>query len=99
VDTKSYSRYFKAFSDPTRLKILQLLSSKEMTVTEIVKAVNLSQPTISRHLAIMRDAGILSDRRDGQNIFYKLNKNVVIKCCSGFCDGLRVKVKIEKKKK
>ena len=70
---------------------------EEMTVNEIVKAIGLSQPTISRHLAILREAEVVIDRRDGQQVFYSLNKSSVENCCSGFCDCLAVTIKIPKK--
>ncbi|MCP4704831.1 MAG: winged helix-turn-helix transcriptional regulator, partial [candidate division Zixibacteria bacterium] len=92
-------KFFKAFGDPTRLKILSLLATKEMTVNEIVKKIKLSQPTISRHLGILREAEVVIDRRDGQQVFYKLNKISVGDCCSGFCDCLEVKVVDGGKKK
>ena len=99
MNEKTFSKYFKAFSDRSRLRILQLLSSKEMTVNEIVKAVHLSQPTVSRHLAILRDAGIAVDRRDGQRVYYSLNKKAVQNCCICFCDELETRKRPAKKKK
>jgi DNA-binding transcriptional ArsR family regulator len=90
MDEKTFSRYFKAFRDPTRRRILQLLSRREMTVNQIVKAVGLSQPTVSRHLAMLRDAGVAVDRRDGQKVFYSLNKKAVANCCVCFCDDLKI---------
>ena len=99
MDEKTFSKYFKAFSDRSRLRILQLLSSKEMTVNEIVKAVRLSQPTVSRHLAILREAGIAVDRRDGQKIYYSLNKKAVQNCCICFCDELETRKRSVKRKK
>ena len=99
MDEKTFSRYFKAFSDRSRLRILQLLSSREMTVTEIVKAVRLSQPTVSRHLAILREAGIAVDRKEGQKVYYSLNKKAVQNCCVCFCDELETRKRPPKKKK
>ena len=99
MNEKAYSKYFKAFSDPTRLRILKLLASKEMSVNEIVKKIGLSQPTVSRHLSILREAEVVNDRRDGQQIFYSLNKKSVENCCTGFCDCLVIPVPREKKRK
>jgi DNA-binding transcriptional ArsR family regulator len=99
LDEKAYSKYFKAFGDPSRLKILSLLSGGEMTVNDIVDAMHLSQPTVSRHLAILREADVVIDRRDGQRVFYRLNKDSVLSCCTGFCDCLMVDVKKPKKSK
>ena len=93
IDEKAYSKYFKAFSDPSRLRILGLLSGGEMTVTDIVEAMSLSQPTVSRHLAILREAEAVIDRRDGQRVFYSLNRDTVESCCAGFCDCLMIPVK------
>lgn len=93
MQDKTYTKYFKAFSEPSRFRIIQLLSAKEMSVNEIASAVGLSQPTVSRHLAILRDAEIVIDRRDGQQVFYSLNKDNVESCCTGFCDCLEIPVK------
>jgi ArsR family transcriptional regulator len=93
METKKFSKFFKAFGDQTRLQILRLLSSKEMSVNEIVAATGLSQPTISRHLGILREAGVVNDRRDGQQVFYSLNKVSVQQCCTGFCYCLEIPVK------
>lgn len=90
MDTRSYSKYFKAFGDPSRLKILSLLASQEMNVGEVVEEMGLSQPTVSRHLGILKEAGVVTDRREGQQVFYALNKEAVQNCCSGFCDCLAI---------
>lgn len=99
MNEKRFSKYFKAVGDPSRLRILMLLSSKEMTVNEIAKSVALSQPTVSRHLGILRDAEIVHDRREGQNVYYSLNKITVENCCDGFCDCLAIRVPRPKKRK
>jgi DNA-binding transcriptional ArsR family regulator len=99
MDQKTFSKYFKAFGDRSRLRILQLLSCKEMTVNDIVKAVGLSQPTVSRHLAILRDAGIAVDRREGQKVYYSLNKKAVQNCCICFCDDLEIQKRAGRRRK
>lgn len=99
MDERTYSRYFKAFGDPTRLRILTLLASKEMAVNEIVKKVKLTQPTVSRHLGILRDAGVVVDRREGQQVFYSLNKQNVAGCCEGFCDCLAIAIPVPPRRK
>jgi len=91
IDEKLYSKLFKAFGDKSRLKIISLLATKEMTVNDIAKAVGLSQPTVSRHLSILKDANLVVDRRDKQRVFYILNKDSVQTCCIGFCDCLEIK--------
>ncbi|UCG61376.1 MAG: winged helix-turn-helix transcriptional regulator [Candidatus Zixiibacteriota bacterium] len=99
MEDKKYTRYFKAFGDSTRFKIIQLLSAKEMSVNEITAAVGLSQPTVSRHLSVLRDAEVVVDRREGQQVYYRLNKNAVETCCTSFCDCLEIDVKAEGKAK
>ena len=92
LDERKYSKYFKAFGDPTRLRILAFLSAGESTVGDIVRAIGLTQPTISRHLAILREAGIVAGRRHGQQVYYSLNKSAVAGCCDGFCTGLEIRI-------
>ena len=99
MDTRAFSKSFKAFGDPSRLKILSLLAAGEMTVNEIVAQVGLSQSTISRHLAILREADAVIDRRDGQQVFYSLNRKSVQDCCSGFCGCLMIPVRSPRSKK
>ncbi|MBX3104567.1 MAG: winged helix-turn-helix transcriptional regulator [Microbacteriaceae bacterium] len=67
---------FDVIADPTRRDILQRLFSTgkttELSVTELVDALELSQPTVSKHLKVLRDAGLVSVREDGQHRFYRL---------------------------
>ena len=99
IDEKSFSKYFKAFGDRSRLKILSMLTCKELTVNEIVAKVDLSQPTVSRHLGILREAGVVIDRREGQKVYYGLNKGAVQDCCEGFCDCLMIRIEPERGEK
>ncbi|PIO07167.1 transcriptional regulator [Candidatus Woesearchaeota archaeon CG08_land_8_20_14_0_20_43_7] len=68
----------KVFSNPTRLEILNLLRDKEMSVTELIQKTNLSQANISQHLAIMKYKGIVTSRRNGKNIHYKITNPKII---------------------
>jgi ArsR family transcriptional regulator len=65
--------FFKTLSDETRLRILVLLFTKELCVCELCEILNESQPKVSRHLAKLRDIGLVKDERKGQWIFYYLN--------------------------
>jgi len=69
----------KVFSNPTRLKILNLLRNKEMSVTELIDRTKLSQANISQHLSIMKSKGIVASNRRGKNIYYKLTNPKIIK--------------------
>lgn len=69
---KSDLDIFKACSDQTRLRILFLLSKRELCVCELVSILDMPQGKISRHLAILKNAELVSDRRDGTWIYYSL---------------------------
>jgi DNA-binding transcriptional ArsR family regulator len=66
------SRFFKALSDETRLKILGLLREREMCVCEIMVALDLTQPTASHHLRILEGAGLVQDEHKGKWVFYRV---------------------------
>lgn len=67
---------FKALADPTRRKILELLSEKDLNAGEIADYFNISKPSISHHLNILKNSELISDERQGQNIVYSLNMTV-----------------------
>lgn len=66
------SKFFKALGDPTRLRILGLLKSREMCVCEVMAALDLTQPTASHHLGILENVGLVKKRKEGKWIFYSL---------------------------
>lgn len=68
-------KVFKALADGTRQEILQLLEDQPYAVGEIVAKFDLSQPTISRHLSVLKEADLVIDQRRGQNVIYRLNDN------------------------
>ncbi len=69
--------FFKCLSDPTRLDILKLVLAKQnICVCELTEALNLSQPKISRHLALLRNLSVLLDQRQGQWVYYRLNPDL-----------------------
>lgn len=67
---------FKALSDSTRRRILELLSDRDMTAGEIAEYFDISKPSISHHLNTLKSAGLILDERKGQNIIYSLNMTV-----------------------
>lgn len=80
---------FKAVSDKTRRVILQLLREKDLTAGEIAEHFKISKPSISHHLNILKQAGLVMDDRQGQNIYYSLNTTVfqdLLQWVVGFCD-------------
>ncbi|MFC1523289.1 ArsR/SmtB family transcription factor [Thermodesulfobacteriota bacterium] len=76
---KRLSLPLKALSDETRLRILALLSMGELCVCDLIAVLCIPQSTISRHLAYLRDAGLIADRRHGKWMFYRLTlSNIVL---------------------
>jgi DNA-binding transcriptional ArsR family regulator len=69
---KAAARVFQALADPTRRQILQELKEAELTAGEIVSRFSISAPAISRHLSILEAAELVSERRDGNRIWYSL---------------------------
>jgi ArsR family transcriptional regulator len=65
-------RIFKTLSDPTRVRILRLLEQEELIVGELMEILGMAQSRVSRHLAVLREAGLLTDRRDGTFVAYRL---------------------------
>ncbi len=70
-------KVFKCLSAPIRRDILKLLSSGEMSASEISENFSVSKPTISHHLSLLKDAGLIDVRRDGNTLFYYLKTSVV----------------------
>ena len=75
--------FAKALADGTRQKIMELCCCRSCSVNQIVEELHgeFSQPTISHHLAILRESGLVSSRREGKQIFYTLNQERVAMCC------------------
>lgn len=67
---------FKALSDPTRLEILRLLAAGDRTAGEIADRFDMTKPSISHHLGILKQAGLVTDERRGQHIVYSINTTV-----------------------
>lgn len=80
--------FFKALSDPTRIQILNLLKKGELCVSDICVNFNMKQPSISHHLTILKNAKIVSSRKEGKEVFYSLNKICISDCCSDFVGSI-----------
>ena len=66
-------RLFKALSDETRLRTLKLLEDGELCVCDIAEALNIPQPNISFHISMLKDSGLIKDRKEGRWVYYSLN--------------------------
>jgi ArsR family transcriptional regulator len=73
--------FAKAIADETRQKIMSECCCCWLSVNEIVEKVGFTQPTISHHLAILRDAGLVNIREEGKQTFYSLNQENIVVCC------------------
>ena len=80
------SKIFKALSDETRREILKLLSKKDLTAGEISENFNMSKPSISKHLDILKDAKLISYEKKGQFIIYSINTSDLQDALSKFLD-------------
>ena len=78
---ESVARYFSVLGEPTRLRLLHALCQDERCVNDLIKATGLTQANASRHLGLMYQAGMLSRRRDGTQIFYKLADPMYVELC------------------
>ena len=89
VSTRSQNRrqraaVFKALGHPARLQIVEELAADECCVCELVDTVGLGWSTVSRHLAVLKAAGVLEDEKRGQQVFYRLT----LPCVKSFFDCL-----------
>ncbi len=77
---------FKALNDPTRRKILKMLQDKDLSAGEIADGFDISKPSISHHLDILKRARLISGERDGQFIRYSINTTVLEEAANWFLE-------------
>ena len=73
--------FAKALADTTRQKIMELVCCQWLSVSEIVEHLQVTQPTVSHHLAVLRRADLVSVREEGKQSFYTLNQERLAACC------------------
>ena len=71
---------FKALADATRQKIVEMLMERDMAAGEIAAVFDMAQPSVSHHLNVLKRAGLIRDRREGQSIIYSLNRKAIEEC-------------------
>ena len=76
-DTAHAARWFHALSDETRLEIVALLSHGEQCVCDLQRALDAAQSRLSFHLRTLKDAGLVTDRREGRWVYYALNRQLL----------------------
>ena len=82
----------KAMADPTRLKILHSLHQGERCVSEILEKVGGSQANVSKHLSVLKRAGLVDCRRAGLNVYYRIIDEGVFTICRNVCDSLESRI-------
>ncbi len=76
---------FGVLSTPARLHIITVLFAGEQNVTTLLAQVELSQPSMSRHLNVLYQSGVLAKRRSGQNVFYRIADDMAATVCKAVC--------------
>lgn len=87
---------FKVLAEPMRLRILHALQPGELSVTEIIEITGASQANVSKHLAVMKRAGMVGRRKEGLNVFYCITDPVIFELCDLVCTRLLGKLRREK---
>lgn len=72
-----FETIFKALGEPTRLKIIKLLAERELCVCDLEEVMQISQPRISQHLKVLKHAGLVNERKEGQRTICSLNRNLL----------------------
>lgn len=79
------AQYFALLSEPARLRIIQAVCSEERSVQDVVALTELPQPNVSRHLSLLYRAGVLSRRREGTFVFYRISDPLLTDLCRSVC--------------
>jgi ArsR family transcriptional regulator, arsenate/arsenite/antimonite-responsive transcriptional repressor len=85
-----FNDFAKAMADETRQRILTILQDGEMIETDIVARLDLTQPTISHHLAVLRRANLVQARNEGKYVFYRANPACVTECCGQILSRFKI---------
>lgn len=83
------AEWLKAMADPTRLRILHAMQNGEKCVTDLLEGMECSQANVSKHLAILRKAGLVDCRREGSSVYYRIADPAVYEICGSVCDSLQ----------
>ena len=86
------ARRFRAFSDPLRVRILDLLRDRELSVSVLAERLDASQQNVSKHLAVLTDSGILARRKQGNHVYYGIADEGVFALCEQVCGSLQVQL-------
>ncbi len=84
---------YRALSDPTRRRVIQLLRQRDLSAGEIAGEFSSSNPTISKHLKVLKEADLIQGRREGTTIIYTLNVSVLEEALCGLLNAFQIKPK------
>lgn len=90
---KDLCKAFKALGEPTRLKIIKMLSVQSMCVCELSAVLDMLQPRVSQHLKILKEAELVQETKEGYWVYYSLNKERLHRLWSGFLAFLDADIK------
>ena len=93
------SRVFKALSDPTRRRILELLRERPKSAGELADHFNVSKPAMSAHFAVLREAGLVDSQKHGKSVIYELQMSVLEDALLGFAQAFGWTLKESKRAK
>jgi DNA-binding transcriptional ArsR family regulator len=96
---KATARIFRALADPTRREILQSLRGGELPAGDIAALFSISAPAVSRHLSILKAAELVSERREGNRIFYSLEPERLALCLNEFVSAVCPAQLLQRKKR
>ncbi len=91
------SSVFKALSDPTRRRVLELLRKSPMNAGDLAEHFNVSKPTMSAHFAVLREAGLISSEKHGKSVVYELQMSVLEDALLGFAQTFGWELKDRKR--
>lgn len=77
-----HAEFCKFMANPKRIEILFLLGERELCVEEITEKMGINLPNVSQHLSIMREKGVVENRREGTKVYYKLSNPKTLQACS-----------------
>ena len=94
--TDQCSQIFHALADKTRQRILKLLKKKECCVSDVCSHFDMTQPSISHHLDILKRCGLVKSEKRGREVYYRFEGMVIVSCCCDMLQGLDIQIKGKK---
>ena len=86
------ARRFRVLADPLRVRMLDQLRDGELSVNELAERLGAGQQNVSKHLALLADAGMLSRRKDGNRVYYEIADDGIFDLCEQVCGSLQAQL-------